>query len=342
MNHYEQKRAARIERLKERAAIVASKADSTLSRAHELASVIPFGQPIHIGHHSEGRDRRYRARIHDTFGKGFALHEQAKELAGRAHSAECNDAISSDDPDAVVKLNAKLAELDAEQERMRAANKLIKKYGKDEARLVVELAALGFGEATARQLVKKDCMGEVGFPRYRLANNGAVIRTTQKRIEMLEARQKLQSRRFTVASVDIVFNVHLNRVQILFSGKPDDERRSWLKSHGFRWAPSEGAWQAFYSNAAKWNAQEFCKKFLLGDLTAFDGAEVSPVRKIGQVAEDGCEELEACPGAPELADLWTVYGHFKAGHVSALIDCDDETTANECSQWLAALIKKGA
>jgi hypothetical protein len=32
--------------------------------AHRMADAIPFGQPILDGHHSEGRDRRYRDRIH--------------------------------------------------------------------------------------------------------------------------------------------------------------------------------------------------------------------------------------------------------------------------------------
>ena len=42
-----------------------------------MASAIPFGQPILVGHHSEGRDRRYRDRIHNTFGKAFATMDKA-------------------------------------------------------------------------------------------------------------------------------------------------------------------------------------------------------------------------------------------------------------------------
>ncbi|MEE8059026.1 MAG: DUF3560 domain-containing protein [Pseudomonadales bacterium] len=38
-------------------------------RAKDMAPVIPFGQPILVGHHSEHRDRRYRDRIHNTFVK---------------------------------------------------------------------------------------------------------------------------------------------------------------------------------------------------------------------------------------------------------------------------------
>ena len=34
-----------------------------------------------------------------------------------------------------------------------------------------------------------------------------------------------------------------NRLQIFFNDKPDKETRAALKSNGFRWAPSVGAWQ---------------------------------------------------------------------------------------------------
>ena len=34
-----------------------------------------------------------------------------------------------------------------------------------------------------------------------------------------------------------------NRLQVFFDGKPDADTRAELKSNGFRWAPSVGAWQ---------------------------------------------------------------------------------------------------
>ncbi len=41
------------------------------------------------------------------------------------------------------------------------------------------------------------------------------------------------------------------RVQFIFDGKPDEETRELLKANGFRWAPSQGAWQRQLTQAGK-------------------------------------------------------------------------------------------
>lgn len=38
-------------------------------------------------------------------------------------------------------------------------------------------------------------------------------------------------------------NTDINRLQLKFDGKPDENTRSILKHNGFRWSPREGAWQ---------------------------------------------------------------------------------------------------
>ena len=44
------------------------------------------------------------------------------------------------------------------------------------------------------------------------------------------------------------------RVQLVFDGKPDNETRDLLKKNGFKWAPSQGAWQRQLNNAGKYAA----------------------------------------------------------------------------------------
>ena len=50
------------------------------------------------------------------------------------------------------------------------------------------------------------------------------------------------------------------RVQFIFDGKPDEETRSLLKYWGFRWAPSQGAWQRQLTSNGKYAAKEVIKK----------------------------------------------------------------------------------
>jgi hypothetical protein len=120
---YEQKKAARIDRLNERAENKARESDRLHAEAQRAASAIPFGQPILVGHHSEKRDRNYRARFGRKYEKSFELQKEAEELESRAAAAESNTAISSDDPQAVAKLKEKLAGMEAQQARMKAINK---------------------------------------------------------------------------------------------------------------------------------------------------------------------------------------------------------------------------
>ena len=51
--------------------VVRDDADRLHTDARDMASIIPFGQPILVGHHSEKRDRNYRGRIHKKFERSF-------------------------------------------------------------------------------------------------------------------------------------------------------------------------------------------------------------------------------------------------------------------------------
>lgn len=66
---------------------LAAQADAGFARAREMASIIPLGQPILIGHHSERRDRNYRARINSTEDRALEAHNAAEDTSRRAASA---------------------------------------------------------------------------------------------------------------------------------------------------------------------------------------------------------------------------------------------------------------
>ena len=88
--------------------------------------------------------------------------------------------ISSDDPQAVEKLEAKLATLEKHQEMMKAANAAIRM--KDPAKGDAKLAELGYTPEDIAKLRAPDFCGRIGYPAYALQNNNANIRRIRGRI----------------------------------------------------------------------------------------------------------------------------------------------------------------
>ena len=139
--------------------------------------------------------------------------------------------ISSDESDAVEQLQAKLNKMEQAQLQMKDFNK----------------AARAKGEPAPYQ-------------GWQLSNNSANIRRVKERIADLERRAGDTTTELTFGSITIIDNVEDNRVQILFPGKPDESTRRRLKSCGFRWAPSVGAWQRHRTSAALRVAKEIVEE----------------------------------------------------------------------------------
>lgn len=246
---YEARKEARIQRTRERAEKAAAAAQVEADKAHALSERMWFGQPILVGHHSETRHRRDIAKRDRAISKAVELADKSKALARRADAAEKNSMVSSDDPSAANKLRAKMEELEARRTRMVAANKAIRSKAPKEA-----LVVLGFSEKLVEQLMTPDFAGRLGFPAYALQNASAECARIRKRIEALEAeasRPKAETIHMDGARIE----EGDNRVRIVFDDRPSPEMVSRLKSKGFRWAPSVGAWQRQANNAARYAAK---------------------------------------------------------------------------------------
>lgn len=150
--------------------------------------------------------------------------------------------ISGDDPNALNKLRAKLESLERLQNRMKAANSAIRM--KDQAKGDAKLSEMGYSPSDIKELRSTDFCGRIGYPAYQLSNNNANIRRIRERIEELEKRQESPAPDgWKFDGGEVVINTELNRLQIVLDDRPDADTKQALKSHGFRWAPSQGAWQ---------------------------------------------------------------------------------------------------
>lgn len=163
-------------------------------------------------------------------------------------------AISSDALDALQMLKDKLAKLQENQDKMKVANKIIK----DKALLKVErlTALLGSVEA-AESIMKPDFCGRIGFASFSLTNNNATIKATEARIKELEAAANRKTRELTIAGVRVVENAEENRLQFFFNGKPAAGVITLMKSHGFKWSPSQMCWQRLWNGNAIWAVNHY-------------------------------------------------------------------------------------
>jgi len=157
------------------------KAETALGAAKQIADQIPLGQPILVGHHSEKHARKDAERIDNNMRKGLDSHNMAQHHRDRAAGIErqLETSIFSDDPDAIERLEEKLAKLTAKRDRMKVINAEIRKGGEWDKRLTFTQEEKRDLELAAR------FNGVAGYPGYALTNIGATIRATNKRLESL-------------------------------------------------------------------------------------------------------------------------------------------------------------
>ncbi len=74
---------------------------------------------------------------------------------------------------------SKLLGLQQLQDRMKAANKIVGNKKLSEAQKIEQLKAMGESEANIHKVMNPDYMGNIGYPKYALTNNNAVINNTK-------------------------------------------------------------------------------------------------------------------------------------------------------------------
>ena len=166
-----------------------------------------------------------------------------------------NASIKSNDDAATAKLQDKYDKLKAELENGKAMNAYFRKN-----KTLVGFP--GISEQSAKAFDRANASGDYfsrqPFMSYRLQNGNAELHRIQARIDTLNkakaqaeaakanpqaAAEATAAKYPKVDGVEVQENAEEMRVQLRFPGKPDEQTRSLLKSHGFRWSPTQGAWQ---------------------------------------------------------------------------------------------------
>lgn len=247
-------RRERLESKLARRAEWASKADARSNARHAavrtIADAIPFGQPILVGHHSEGHARRDAERIRNGMDRAveeskLAEHHRAK-AGGLASQLERS--VFSDDENAIAQLEARITEREAECVHMKAINAAYKKTapGDDVAVRLATLVALG--QLTREQMMK--CAqairfgGNAPYPSYATTNLRSSIRRDRERIEEIKARAARAATAQQAGGVVIealgTVEAGQSYTRVTFAEKPAGEVLEVLRAAGFNW--SRGSW----------------------------------------------------------------------------------------------------
>ncbi len=173
----------------------------------KISSAIPMGQPILIGHHSEKRHRNDLKKIDNEMRKSIQESEKADYYRNKIDNIDNSKAISSDDPQAIEKLQARIEKLEKAKVEVKARP----------------------------------------HEWYELPYLNADIRRCKDRIKEIQELEELQFEDVTFTGGKAILNREINRLQFIFDAIPDEETRTTLKKHGFKWSRYEQAWQRLYN-----------------------------------------------------------------------------------------------
>ena len=170
-----------------------------------------------------------------------------------------SELIKSSDEDCIERLEYKLETLKTLQDKMKAVNAALRKKDIEEGNL--DLMELGYTEDDIKEIRTPDIIGRVGYPAYRLQNNNQEIHRIEERINSLKTVKERGTTEEENEGYTYKEDTELMRIQFIFDDKPDEETRKILKQYGFRWAPSQGAWQRQLTTNGQRSAK-FVKKAL--------------------------------------------------------------------------------
>lgn len=198
------------------------------------------------------KEKQNAARI-----KHFQLFEQIQSLPNKIDGLlKSDNIIKSSDLNALEQLRKKVEKAEALQFEMKATNAYYRK----------NKTLQGYKDYTEEQIKELQWMIDnygVPFPSFELTNNNAKIKNAKSRIVQLErlkneakANAKQAKDEYKNDLFKVVENADIMRLQLFFDSKPDAEIRTILKKNGFKWSPSNTAWQRQLTDNAKYATKQ--------------------------------------------------------------------------------------
>lgn len=129
---------------------------------------------------------------------------------------------------------------------MKSVNKIVKSKKPDEEKIRLLMENFKVDEGKARELLKPDFAGRIGFPDYELTSVNNKIKRLREKVDFARKHEEMAANGMddmTISGVDIKMDKEENRLRLYFPKKPSSSVISELRSNGFVWSPTNQAWQ---------------------------------------------------------------------------------------------------
>lgn len=220
---YKERQQMKKERYEELADKARKKSKEQSYKHNKIASNIPMGQPILVDHYSANRHRNDIRKMEQAIENSIREDEKADYYDSKVSNIENNNTISSDDPEAIQKLEHKLQVLENDKAKIKARE----------------------------------------HHTWELSNLNQQMRSIRERLKELKELDDLQFEDITFNGGKVICNTDVNRIQFIFDTIPDEKVRDILKHRGFKWSRYEKAWQRLYNKnsirATRWVLDEISK-----------------------------------------------------------------------------------
>lgn len=171
---------------------------------------------------NEKANRRMIDKLNDIDSKIDKFYENTEKMLKNLYSKTeilekyrngYDEPISSDDPMAKEKLEAKLEFLEKRHQKYKDFNKTARKNSEQQ------------------------------LPSYVLANSNQNIKSVKDRLELLDKMNNINISDYRFDDGEVKFDKSDMRVRIYYDEKPDEKTRHELKRNAFKWSPTNMAWQ---------------------------------------------------------------------------------------------------